>query len=377
MPAWSPTFEGFRTIFRRPSLSLAEIVWRFSFGGAATLLLGLAFLEYLDTLPVSNTDLFLLRTGHPLLISQAFSHILHGSALRVAIACIVLFSALAVLWIVLASIGRGATLATLLEHITDRASVFHRETAGPESHSDLDSVTKQLATKWTLRSLIGLNFLRATLALAAIAAFIGVIIVAGFASSPQKPDPASVFFMSALFALVIWLLWSSISWFLSTASIFVVQRGQNTFAALSSTADLLRDHFGRIMAVGTWFGIVHLVLFVVATSVVSFPLAFLGVIPAGIVLSAVLLLTLLYFALADMLYIGRLAGYVAILEAPPAPPPPPIPAIQHPALSIPSDSAMVDQDELILSDQPAPNPEDPGNVNPPQQPIKKMPSASC
>jgi hypothetical protein len=88
---------------------------------------------------------------------------------------------------------------------------------------------------------------------------------------------------------------------------------------------------------------------------VGFPLAFAGVIPPVIVLGAVLLLTLAYFALVDALYIGRLAGYVAILEAPPPPPPAPPPSIpitaaQDAAQTIAPNFAMVDQTENILSD---------------------------
>ena len=87
----------------------------------------------------------------------------------------------------------------------------------------------------------------------------------------------------------------------------------------------------------------------------AFPFAFFPLVPLGVVLTAVLLLTLVYFAFVDTLYIGRLAGYVAILEAPPMPPPPVIPgtmasSIQDPVIS--PEIAMVDQDEVILSDTP-------------------------
>ena len=68
MAAWSPTIEGFRSIFRRPALPLAEVAWRWSFGAAAFVLVGLGLLEYLNTLPVSPTDLLMLRTGHPVLV---------------------------------------------------------------------------------------------------------------------------------------------------------------------------------------------------------------------------------------------------------------------------------------------------------------------
>jgi hypothetical protein len=97
-------------------------------------------------------------------------------------------------------------------------------------------------------------------------------------------------------------------------------------------------------------------LFLVATSVVAFPFAFFPIVPLAIVLTAVFLLTLAYFAFVDSLYIGRLAGYVAILEAPTIPPPPAVPlAIAPPCTQGPvtsSEIAMVDQDEPILSDIP-------------------------
>src|SRR5271154_3538246 len=102
----SPTLEGFRTMFSRPSLGLAEIAWRWSFGAAAGLLLAFSFFEYLDTLPVSQGDLLLLRTSQPLLFSRALLHVFRGSAFRVVETSIVLMLALGAAWIVVASLGR-------------------------------------------------------------------------------------------------------------------------------------------------------------------------------------------------------------------------------------------------------------------------------
>ena len=59
--------------------------------------------------------------------------------------------------------------------------------------------------------------------------------------------------------------------------------------------------------------------FVVATSAAAVPLAFAEVLPAGVVLGGLLLVTLLYFAVVDFLYIGRLAAYVFMLEVPAIP----------------------------------------------------------
>jgi hypothetical protein len=362
---WSPTLEGFRSVFRRPALPLAEVAWRWSFGAAACVLLGLGFIEYLDTLPVSNLDLLLLRTRHPWLISQAFVHIFHGSGLRFVLAGMLLFSALAILWIFIASVGRAATLDTILNYMRTRALAAAQQSALQVVDTTTDNEAVQ-SPPWRFRSLAGLHFLRAALALAACAGCVGAIIFAGFFSSDTDPHPGLVFFLALIISLLIWLAWSSINWFLALASIFVVSRKKDTFAALTSAVALCRDRFGSVMAVGTWFGVAHLVLFIVATSVVTFPLAFVRVLPVGFVLIAIVLLTLAYFAIVDTLHIGRLAGYVAILEAPPAPAvavlaspsvvsaPATTTSIQHSAISLQPETAMVDQDELILSDRPQP-----------------------
>jgi hypothetical protein len=355
MAAWSPTLEGFRAIFRKPSLSFAEIMWRWSFGAAACVLLGLTFLAYLDTLPVSNADLMMLRTSHPLLVSQAVAHIFQGSTLRVLVAGMILFLALAFLWIVIASVGRAATLGPLLAYIHDRA---HPSDGGRNltSLQAAEPPPSEAVINSHVRSLAGLHFLRVALGVAACAGCVGALILAGFASSRTDPHPGLVLFLVASMTLLIWVLWSTFSWFLAAAPIFVIRESKDTFAALFETASLFRSRAGSVISVGTWFGAAHLILLIATSSVVTFPLAFARLVPPAVVLTAILLLTLTYFAIVDALYIGRLAGYAAILEAPPPatpPPRPPMPTLspQQSAL-IPPESAMVDQSETILSDTP-------------------------
>jgi hypothetical protein len=375
MAGWSPTLEGFRTMLRRPSLSLAEIMWRFSFGAAATVLCGLATIAYLDTLPVSGRDLLLLRAGHPLLVAQAIAHIFHGTALRVVIATAIMISALAILWILVASVGRFATLSPLLGYIRQRA---HQIASAYDPAAAASDSSPEAITSNHLRSLAGLHFLRVVLGMAACASCVGVVVIARSVSTKADPRPGLAFLIFVSLAFLIWALWSSLSWFLAAAPIFVVREGRDTFGALLETATLFRNRPGPFIAVGSWFGLTHLLLLIGASTVVGFPLAFAGFIPPVIVLGAVFLLTLAYFALVDALYIGRLAGYVAILEAPP---PPPIP-IRPPSSSttrsqdtnqlIAPEMAMVDQSETILSDTaplstPDPTPTPIANIKPPEE----------
>src|ERR1700733_8959479 len=102
--AISPTLEGFRAAFRRPSLTLAEIMWRWIVGATAAAIFIFGLFEYLDTLPITNGELLFLRTRHPYFVAEAIAHILRGSLNRAAMAALLTALLLSVLWIFVASV---------------------------------------------------------------------------------------------------------------------------------------------------------------------------------------------------------------------------------------------------------------------------------
>ncbi len=297
MKRHSPTLEGFQTMFRLPSLGLAEIAWRWSFGLAVAALLAFSLREYMTTLPVTAGEMFLLRTRQPALILQAIARILQGSAPRAVATLVVLVLTLTLAWMLLASIGRAATLKTLFEYFRERSCAREAGTNRPGS-------------------LLYLNFFRAAVTLAAAAASVGAMFLSAAASPNADPSPGSVLLIFYLLIMFVGLAWLVLNWFLSLAAIFIVGRGQYTFGALGAAADLCWSQPLSVTAAATWFGLAHGLAFVAASSAVAVPLAFAGVLPAGVVLGGVLLVTLLYFAVADFLYIGRLAAYVFMLEVP-------------------------------------------------------------
>ncbi|HUJ95822.1 MAG TPA: hypothetical protein VLW84_11200 [Terriglobales bacterium] len=345
----SPTLEGFRAIFHQPSLGLAEISWRWSFGSAAIALLFFSFLEYLDTLPVTKGEIFLLRSRQPALVSQALAHILRGSGLRAAAALIVAGFALALGWIVISSLGRAASLKALREYFQIQIESSSIELPVVSSSPYAVGPEIRLKKQW-VRSLMGLNSLRVAAALAAAVGCIGALVLAGAASPDKDPSPGSAMLIFLTLVMLVALAWNGVNWALSLASIFTAQE-RDTFSALTAAVDFYRRHTGPVLAAGTWFGLAHVVIFFVATSVVAFPLALAGFLPAGMVLGGVLLVTLLYFAVADFLHVGRLAAYIYILEGPERPPTPLQEAVPlRPARMPPKEEAAVDRDELILSD---------------------------
>ena len=331
-------------MFRRPSLGLAEIAWRWSLGFATALLFFFSLVEYLDTLAVTDADLLLLRSRQPFLISHAIVHIFSGSAPRLVAAGILLIFAMALAWIGTASFGRVATLRALIDYFgTDKMQSVRPPSLGGGNDA------------WQLRSLVGLNFFRVAITLAALVGCVGGLLLAGLASSKSDPSPGSATLIFLTMVMLIWLAWAVLNWFLSIAAIFVVAEGRDTFGAVASAVDFCRARTGSVLAAGTWFEIAHVVVFVVASSAIAIPLAFSGVLPAGVILGGVLLVALLYFAVVDFLYVGRLAAYLAVLSFPEQSL---VSQTVQPALpdsgsqsSLPPQSrSSIDPNELILSD---------------------------
>jgi hypothetical protein len=329
-------------------LTLAEISWRWTVGTTACALLGFGLLEYLDTLPVTPAELLLLRTRHPVLVGQAIAHILRGSLDRVVAAGLLGAAALTGLWIVVASVGRAATVHGLVQYFADR-----REAIATRASAD------NPARLGSFRALLALNFLRAALVLAVILGLQGAAILAGVASTTAHPRPGLAFAVFLPLVLLVCLLGWGLNWFLSLAAVFAARDGGNTLDALSAAVAFFRNRLGAVLAVSTWTGLTHLAVFIGATTLISMPLAFLQVAPARLVIAMIVGMTLAYFAIADWLHMARLAGYLCIAELPEAllAPLPPAPMLKPPAggqelAPTPPIQTATDRDELILSDVP-------------------------
>jgi len=316
-------------MLRRPAFGLAELSWRWSFGVACWLLLAFTAREYLETLPVTGADLLLFKTRNVVLILQAIAHIFRGSGLRLLTAIFFLVCALTIGWIFVAALARAATLRSMLAY-------FRENGPAPSLNGG----------KSGFGGLLLLSFLRFAVTLAAAVGFLAAILLGGAVSPSRNPAPGSAVLVFLTVLLLVWLAWSVLNWFLSLSAIFVVADGRSAVSAFVSAVALYRERTGSVLAVGTWFGLAHIAAFILASSVVGSLLGLAGLIPPAIVLGGIVVVTLLYFAVADFLYAGRLAGYVAILQLPEQA----VPDTRFAPNLQPS--AAVDRDELILSDLP-------------------------
>jgi len=338
MATVSPTLEGFRAAFRRPAFTVAEIAWRWCVGATATALFFFGLFEYLDTLPVTRGELLLLHSGQPYLIGQALAHIFRGSLNRLVASALIAALLLILLWIIAASLGRIATVRTLIEYFRER---------WPKEDDASEKDVRSKVSSNSFVTLLRLHFLRVVAAVAAILGVCGAIIVAGFASPDKNPQPGLAFLLFLPLAALVLLIWLALNWLLSLAAVFAVRDGEETLGAISTAVSLCRERTGAVAAVSAWSGLAHLVLFGMATTVVSVPLGMAGLLPGRLVLLGMILVTLAYLAIVDWIYMARLAGYVCIVEMPEEPvvtisQAPPLAPIQ----------TSIDRNEPILSDVP-------------------------
>jgi hypothetical protein len=327
----SPTAAGFRLILRRPVVTLAEIAWRWSFAVAVWFLGGAFLLQYADSLSVNAVDKLLLGTRQPALILRALHRIFHGSALRFTTSGILLAIALTVAWIVLASLGRAAMLKAMMEELGI--------TPSPNARCGMMHIA----------SLFALNFLRAATTLAAVIAGFGALLIASgvWASTHLSAADAARLWLALLF--LVWISWATLNWLLSTSALFVAADGVGP--AIPATVGWYRLRPGSVLAVGTWFGLIHGGAFLTACSAAFTVLVMAAALGPGPTLFLEFLIVAVYCAVVDALYIGRLTAYLAIIRGAPAYAR--LPEARMPTVSGP-ERASIDQSELILSDVPLP-----------------------
>jgi len=323
----SPTAVGFRLLFRRPLIPLAEIAWRWTFAAAAWVL-GITFLlVYFNSLTVHTLDRLLLSTGQPGLVAQAIRRIFSGSSVRLVEAGILLGLGLGVAWIVLASLGRMAIMRSILEQFGWEAKI-----KGPRS------------------TLFFLSFLRAAALVAAKVAAIGAVLMASsfWASTHIRLGNAARLVVVTWF--LIWLAWAILNWAISAAAIFVVKEGNDSLTAIGAVLGLFLSNGAGMLGASAVFGVIHLAFLGVAVGTALMVVAF--AIAHPLALPLVMAVVLGYSLVADFLYTGRLTAY-AYLAMGQEELPSWMASRRAPSPGPDGGSSSVDQEELILSDLPS------------------------
>lgn len=272
-------FEGIREVGRDPALLLIEIGWRWTFGAIA-ILIG-AFSAYLifDTVTFDPRRLQAMAALNPLQLAQYIVEgiaSIHALLWRVALLMGLLLSAI---WILFSALGRYATLA--------------RPALNPGA---------------SLKMCFVVSAFRAVLTLAGLIAWLLVGLFVAAVGSPATRDAMPNFgLMSAILSLaflVIVSVWSTLNWCLSLVPLI----SEPTLSeALLSTLATIRSRRDELLEISIVSGILRAALFVIA---ILLSVAAGGLITdARMLLADLLAISLLYFLIADFLYVAK---FVAI-----------------------------------------------------------------
>jgi hypothetical protein len=292
---------------RAPESILTEVTWRWAFGAAFWGLLIVSFHEYFSQIEISRAEYALMKSLEPFTwiaityrVMQAF---LEGAR---AIGPI-LFPALALLWLALATIGRAVTVRALAAELG--------------------------RTNWL--SLLELNGFRLAMTFAGFIAYFGAAILVSTSINPQQHYAANILIM-LIVMIVLLVIWSVVNWFVGLGQIFAAANGDGFLDSLRSAGNLYQTHSGAFASSGVWFSVLRLGLLVVVTVGSISPVANVSVGGAKPFVVFVAIITLVYFAVADALNIWRLSVYIGLTEPAAVDPvpeplasPPPAPFTDH------------------------------------------------
>ena len=273
---------------------LAEIGWRWTFGLGALILVGAGYLRVAAAITLSDADVAALQSRNSLLISSALLRLWQDAGPGLLRASLIVIPAVLVLWIAAATFGRVRVLELLLPGCAGSRSAF----AG----------------------VLAANLLRAVGAAAALAVCLLTLVMASFIStrfSPHHDEPnLAAYFLMASVALPIELaLWAAANWFFSLTPIFSVREEQGLLAAAKLAIKSVRQHRAEFFSASSYYGFWRLAA-LLATLALTAGMGWVTTLIAGprTVLAVVIALSFAYFAVADWLYVARLAGYASLLD---------------------------------------------------------------
>lgn len=290
--AHSPFRDGFAALRHEPALFAAELAWRWCFGLAAWGLTIISAILFLDSLKISHSDEFLLGSLQPRLLDVALRHIFRGSLDRLMLEQAVLVLGLILLWAFAATAGRAATLRRLV-------AMFSTE-------------EEPQVMRWEFEPIFMLNLLRAMWSLIALAAVLISLGAGTIMATNQRALRAA--FLLAFGVGLASTLGVTLNWFLGLAPLFCIRNGARAGDALAQSMDFSSRQAGRLLGLGIGFAALRAVWAGTMFLAVLAPLRLVRHLAFGWIVVIMAIITLIYFAGVDLLYLARLGSYVALAE---------------------------------------------------------------
>ena len=283
----NPITQGLRAVTRDPAIFLVEILWRWSFAILACLLVAGVGAMLLGPLHVGHAWDTAWRSRDPQRMGQLVLAVLLLLGMKaIVIAAIAVPLSIALLWGIFSALGRFVTVKRLRTGLTSLR----------------------------FRSIFALQLLRAFIGwLCLVLLFAAMFGEALIATRGPQPDLLLYYLMVLPSVVVISSFWLTVNWYLSLAAIFG-REGQSFRGALRQARHTVRQQRSYFAGTGFVFLLFRVVVLLIATAICGLTSGMVGSSPQSY-FTLLIIVSLAYFAIADFLYMARMAAYLALAAA--------------------------------------------------------------
>jgi hypothetical protein len=319
----SPFATGFRALRREPSVLLAEIGWRWIFGGIASALIAWGVVLFLKSVEVPRGDQLLLQSMNPAIVLYVLRDLIGNRWWLLARLGLIASISLSFTWVLMATIARAATTRVLVD--------FCAEDYGEDRQAYANFLT------------VGaIHFARVALLWIGLFTYLVSAIVAMWLTSSDREAHTAAFVVIFLATfLVAAVVLAFCNWILLLAPIFAIRDAARFFSAVRASWRLTRTQAKSFVGLNLAHLAMRLVWIVFISGIGMIPLGFAQLFPASLIIAAVIAITLLYCAVSDVLFVARYAGYIMIAEQQIHPDPEPV-RVQPPEPVIPQSTEPSD-----------------------------------
>ena len=283
----NPITQGLRAVMRDPAIFLVEILWRWSFALLACLLVAGVGMMLLGPLHVGKAWDSAWSSRDPQRMGQLLVAIFLLLGVKViAITVIGIPLAIALIWAILAALGRFVTVKRL------RAGL----------------------TSLRFRTVLGLQLLRGLVSWFALILLLATTLgEALIATRGTQPDLVLYYLMVMPSVVLIGASWLIVNWYLSLAAVFG-REGQGFRGAVRQARQTVRRQRSDFAGTGFVFLLFRTVVLLIAVAICGLTSGMAGTAPQSYFVLLVVV-SLAYFAVADFLYMARMAAYLALAAA--------------------------------------------------------------
>jgi hypothetical protein len=282
----NPIVQGLSAVLRDPLLFMLEILWRWCFALLAFFLIFAAGVILLGPLPIANRWASTWNSHNPQLIGTFIFAIVTFLGYKLIIAAVLVPFLVAILWGILSTLGRSITVKRL------RAGV----------------------TSLRFRSLMAIHFVRGVMTWACFVLSSATLVVETFiATRSPKPDLALYYLMVMPTVIIFSVVWLVLNWYLSLAAIFG-REGQSFRGAFRQARQTVAMQRSDFAGTGFVFLLMRAALLLVALAICGLASRSAGTSPQGY-FTLLMVVAVAYFAMADFLYMARMAAYLALAAA--------------------------------------------------------------